>query len=115
MRVTDPRFTAFMNFGKESCPDDDIFKVVEKLYGIVPNILKEMGKAKNPWPNVDAASGALLYHFGLKEFEYYTVLFAVSRSMGMLSQIILNRSFGAPIIRPKSVSTKWIKEFVSKV
>ena len=115
LRVTDPRFTAFMNFGKESCPDDDIFKVVEKLYGIVPNILKEMGKAKNPLPNVDAASGALLYHFGLKEFEYYTVLFAVSRSMGMLSQIILNRSFGAPIIRPKSVSTKWIKEFVSKV
>jgi citrate synthase len=112
LRVTDPRFTAFMNFGKEVCPDDEIFSVVEKLYGIVPNILKEMGKAKNPWPNVDAASGALLYHFGLKEFDYYTVLFAVSRSMGMLAQIILNRSLGMPIIRPKSVSTKWIKSFV---
>ena len=113
LRNTDPRFEAFINFGDNISLNDDTFKIVKKLYEIVPNILKEIGKAKNPWPNVDAVSGSLLYHFGLKEFDYYTVLFAVSRSMGILSQIIINRSLGMPIVRPKSVSTSWIKEFVS--
>ena len=63
----------------------------------------------NCWPNVDAGSGALLYHYGLTEFPYYTVLFSVSRSMGMLSQLILNRAMGTALTRPKSVSTEWIK------
>lgn len=115
LRVTDSRFTAFMDFGKSIDLKDDIFKIVEKLYTIVPNVLRDGGKAKNPWPNVDAVSGSLLYYFGLKEFEYYTVLFSVSRVIGMLAQIILNRSLGMPIIRPKSVSTEWIKEFVSQI
>jgi len=114
LRFTDPRFSAFMDFGKNICYDDEIFNIVEKLYKIVPNILIEAGKAKNPWPNVDAASGALLYHFGLREFDYYTVLFGVSRAMGILAQIIINRSLGMPLVRPKSVSTEWIKEFASK-
>jgi len=77
-------------------------------------VLKEHGKAKNPWPNVDAGSGALLYHYGLKEFEYYTVLFSVSRAMGMCSQLVLNRALGVPITRPKSVGTKFLKDFIAK-
>ena len=84
------------------------------LYDVVPVVLKEHGKAANPWPNVDAGSGSLLYNFGLKEFEYYTVLFSVSRAMGMLSQLILNRAIGSPITRPKSVSTEWMKAFAAK-
>jgi citrate synthase len=56
----------------------------------------------------------LLYHFGLTEFDYYTVLFGVSRALGMCSQLILNRALGSPIVRPKSVSTSWIKGAVSK-
>ncbi len=110
LRVTDPRFTAFLAFGKEHMADDPVFQTVANVYDIVPEVLKEHGKAKNPWPNVDAGSGALLYHYGMKEFPYYTVLFSVSRAMGMLSQLILNRGIGTAITRPKSVSTKWVKE-----
>jgi citrate synthase len=38
-----------------------MFKLVSQLYKIVPNVLLEHGKAKNPWPNVDAHSGVLLW------------------------------------------------------
>jgi len=109
LRVTDPRFTAFNEFGKKYLKKDPVFLTVDRVFKIVPEVLKEHGKAKNPWPNVDAGSGALLYYYGLKEFEYYTVLFSVSRSMGMLSQQVLNRAVGTPITRPKSVSTDWVK------
>jgi len=114
LRVTDPRFTAFLEFGNRVCPDDPIFKIVDRIFAIVPNVLKEQGKAKDPWPNVDAASGSLLYHFGLTEFSYYTVLFSVSRAMGICSQAIVNRAIGSPIVRPKSVSTEWMKKAVLK-
>ncbi len=110
LRVTDPRFSAFLAFGKEYLPEDPVFKTVATVYDVVPDVLKEHGKAKNPWPNVDAGSGSLLYNFGLKEFPYYTVLFSVSRAMGMLAQLVLNRAMGTPITRPKSVSTQWVKE-----
>jgi len=113
LRITDPRFTAFHEFGKQHFPDDPIFKTVDAVFRIVPKVLQEQGKAKDPWPNVDAGSGSILYYFGLKEFEYYTVLFSVSRSMGMLAQTVLSRAMGAPITRPKSISTEWLKQFVS--
>ncbi len=114
LRVTDPRFTAFLEFGNRVCPDDPIFKIVDRIFAIVPNVLKEQGKAKDPWPNVDAASGSLLYHFGLTEFSYYTVLFSVSRAMGICAQAIINRAIGSPIVRPKSVSTEWMKKAATK-
>ncbi len=109
LRVTDPRFVAFNAFGKKHFPEDPVIKTVDLVFQVVPEVMKEHGKAKNPWPNVDAGSGALLYHYGLKEFPYYTVLFSVSRAMGMLSQLVINRALGTAITRPKSVSTKWIK------
>jgi len=112
LRKTDPRFTAFHDFGKKVCSETPTFKTVAQMYEIIPEILKEHGKAKNPYPNVDAVSGSLLYHYDVKEFDYYTVLFGVSRSLGMLSQLILNRALGTPITRPKSVRTSWIKEQV---
>ena len=110
LRCPDPRFTAFINFGKEHIKNDDVFSIVENLFDVVPKVLQKHGKAKNPWPNVDAASGALLYHYGLTEFSYYTVLFSISRAMGIISQIVLNRALGVPIMRPKSVTTNWLKE-----
>jgi len=110
LRVTDPRYTAFLAFGKKHMPDDPVYQTVARVYEVVPDVLKEHGKAKNPWPNVDAGSGSLLYHYGLTEFPYYTVLFSVSRAMGMLSQLVLNRAMGTPITRPKSVSTEWVKK-----
>ena len=113
LRVTDPRFTAFNEFGKKHMTKDPVFQTVDRVFRIVPEVLKEHGKAANPWPNVDAGSGALLYYYGLKEFEYYTVLFSVSRAMGMVSQLVLNRALGTAITRPKSVSTVWLKNEVS--
>ena len=109
LRCPDPRFTAFMDFGKKYIEDDDVFSIVESLFNVVPSVLKEHGKAKNPWPNVDAASGSLLYYYGLKEFNYYTVLFSLSRVMGIVSQIVINRALRIPITRPKSVTIDWLK------
>jgi citrate synthase len=114
LRVTDPRFTAFHDFGAKVCPDDPLYQIVAKVYKVIPGVLREHGKAKDPWPNVDAASGCLLYHFGITEFEYYTVLFGVSRALGMCSQLIVSRALGEAIERPKSVTTEWVKQEVAK-
>jgi citrate synthase len=114
LRITDPRFTAFHQFGEQVCAQDEMFRIVDRVFAIVPEILREQGKAKDPWPNVDAISGALLYHFGLTEFDYYTVLFGVSRALGMCAQLVVNRALGTPITRPKSVSTDWIKATVGQ-
>ena len=109
LRCPDPRFSAFIDFGQKHIKNDEIFGIVDLLFKVVPGVLKEHGKAKNPWPNVDAASGSLLYYYGLKEFNFYTVLFSISRSMGMISQMVWERALGIPITRPKSVTTEWIK------
>jgi len=113
LRITDPRFTAFVNFGTNTIPEDEIFRIVKQLFEIVPNLLITQGKAKDPWPNVDAASGSLLYHYGVKEYEFYTVLFGVSRILGFSAQIILARAMGNALIRPKSVTTEWIKKQIA--
>ncbi len=115
LRATDPRFTAFHEFGARVAAQDDVFRIVDRLAAIVPSVLKDQTKVKDPWPNVDAGSGALLYHFGLTEFDYYTVLFGVSRALGMSAQLIINRALGTPITRPKSVSTNWIKAKVGSL
>jgi citrate synthase len=112
LRAPDPRFVAFHGFGKQFCSDDEPYQIVDMMFEVVPKVLQEHGKAKNPWPNVDAGSGALLYYYGVKEFEYYTVLFGVSRAMGMLSQLIYNRAIGSAIERPKSVTTQMVKDEV---
>lgn len=118
LRVTDPRFTGFNGFGLKYIPNDPVFQTVDRVFTVVPKVLEEFSAervkaGKNPianfWPNVDAGSGALLYHYGLEEFPYYTVLFSVSRAMGMLAQLIVNRAVGTPLTRPKSVSTKWVQ------
>ena len=112
LRCPDPRFSAFIKFGQEHIKDDDVFTIVDRLFKVVPDVLQDHGKAKNPWPNVDAASGSLLYYYGLKEFNFYTVLFSISRTMGMISQMVWERALGIPITRPKSVTTDWIKQTI---
>jgi citrate synthase len=109
LRKTDPRFTAQMEFGKKHMPEDKLVNTVWNVYETVPPILQSMGKIKNPWPNVDAHSGALLVHYGLKEYEYYTVLFAVSRALGVMASLIWDRALGMPLERPKSVTTELVK------
>jgi citrate synthase len=109
LRKTDPRFTAQMEFGKKHLPNDPLVKTVWNIYETVPPILKSLGKIKNPWPNVDAHSGALLVHYGLVEYEFYTVLFGVSRALGVLASLCWDRALGYPIERPKSVTTDSVK------
>jgi citrate synthase len=109
LRKTDPRFTAQMEFGKKHMPDDPLVQTVWNIYEAVPPILQSLGKIKNPWPNVDAHSGALLVHYGMKEYEFYTVLFGVSRALGVLASLTWDRALGFPIERPKSVTTELVK------
>jgi hypothetical protein len=80
-------------------------QLVSNVFKVVPPILLELGKVKNPWPNVDAHSGVLLQYYGLKEMNYYTVLFGVSRALGVLASLVWDRALGLPIERPKSLST----------
>jgi citrate synthase len=110
LRITDPRFEAFLEFGKKHLPDDPVFLTVTRLFEVVPGELKKIKKIKNPYPNVDAVSGSLLYHYGLKEALYYTVMFAVSRSLGLTAQAVINRGMMFPLVRPKSVTTEFVKK-----
>jgi len=112
LRKTDPRFTAQMEFGKKHMPNDPLVQTVWSIYETVPEILSALGKVKNPWPNVDAHSGALLVHYGMVEYEFYTVLFGVSRSLGVLASLCWDRALGMPLERPKSVTTMLVKEWL---
>ncbi|MBX3240511.1 MAG: citrate (Si)-synthase, eukaryotic [Chitinophagaceae bacterium] len=112
LRKTDPRFEAQMEFGKKHMKDDALVNVVWRVYEVVPEVLKGLGKVKNPWPNVDAHSGALLVHYGLVEYEFYTVLFGVSRSLGVLASLCWDRALGLAIERPKSVTTASVKDWL---
>ncbi|KAI9021010.1 citrate synthase [Phycomyces nitens] len=114
LRKTDPRYTAQREFALKHLPDDPLFGLVSKLYHIIPGVLTEHGKTKNPWPNVDAHSGVLLQYYGLKEQDYYTVLFGVSRALGVTSQLIWDRALGMPLERPKSYSTAYLKKMFAK-
>ena len=112
LRKTDPRFTAQMEFGKKHLPNDSLVKTVWNIYEAVPPVLQSLGKIKNPWPNVDAHSGALLVHFGMVEYEFYTVLFGVSRSLGVLASLCWDRALGYSLERPKSVTTDNVKRWL---
>jgi citrate synthase len=114
LRQTDPRYVAQRDFALKHLKDDKIFEVVSALYDVVPPILEEQGKAKNPWPNVDAHSGVLLLHYGVTEYDFYTVFFGASRAIGVLSSLIWDRALGLAIERPKSVTSDWIAEQVKK-
>jgi len=113
LRVPDPRYTAQFEFAKAHFPDDELFKVANVMNKVVPKVLKEQGKAKNPWPNVDAISGSLQYHYGITEFDFYTVLFGVGRALGVTANYVWARALGQPIERPKSLSTKMLEDIAA--
>ncbi|TIC36504.1 citrate synthase [Wallemia mellicola] len=114
LRKTDPRYQAQREFALKHLKGDKNFKLVDQIYNIVPGVLLEAGKAKNPWPNVDAHSGVLLTHYGFTQQNFYTVLFGVSRALGVTSQLIWDRALGMPLERPKSFSTAHLKGILSK-
>ena len=110
LRVTDPRYIAQLEFAKARFPEDTLIRLAELVYDVVPTVLKEQGKAKNPAPNVDAISGALQYYYGVREFDFYTVLFGVGRALGVTANLVWARALGQPIERPKSLSTAMLEE-----
>ncbi len=110
LRKTDPRYTVQREFALKHLKDDDLFKYVDVLYKVVPDILKQQGKAKNPWPNVDAQSGVIQWFYGLREYDFYTVLFGVGRAIGTLANITWDRALGYPIERPKSLTTSMVEK-----
>ena len=112
LRKTDPRYSVQREFCLKHLPEDELFKYVDALYKVVPDILREQGKAKNPWPNVDAQSGVVQWHYGVTQFDFYTVLFAIGRAFGVLSNIIWDRALNYPLERPKSITTDMLEKMV---
>jgi citrate synthase len=109
LRKTDPRYSAQRDFCLKHLPNDELFQLVSMIYEVVPPILTEQGKAKNPWPNVDAHSGVIQWYYGVKEYDFYTVMFGVGRAIGVLANIIWDRAVGQAIERPKSLTTDMLE------
>lgn len=115
LRKTDPRFSVLYEFGQKYMPDSELYKLARIVYEVVPSVLQEHGKAKNPWPNVDAISGALLYNFGINDCTqkvscgFYTVMFGMSRILGVSANVIWSRALGLPLERPKSLTTNMLE------
>ncbi len=110
LRKTDPRYMSQREFCLKHLPEDKIFKYTDMLFRIVPDILLAKGKAKNPWPNVDAQSGVIQWYYGVKEYDFYTVMFGVGRAMGVLANITWDRALGYSLERPKSLTTDMLEE-----
>ena len=116
LRKTDPRFIAQQDFYNRYIKPkgkDDLCEIVQMVYKVAPPLLESTGKIKNPWPNVDAHSGVLLTHYGMVEHEFYTVLFGVSRSLGVLASLIWDRALRHPLERPGSITTEGIKKKIA--
>jgi citrate synthase len=114
LRKPDPRFTAQYEFASNHLPEDEIFRIVKLVFEVVPQVLIEQGKAKNPSPNVDAVSGSILHHYGVTEYDFYTVMFGVGRALGVTANTVWARALGAPIERPKSLTTSMLEEIANK-
>ncbi len=110
LRKTDPRYAIQRDFCLKYMPDDELFGLVSKLYEVVPDILREHGKAKNPWPNVDAQSGVVQWFYGIQEYDFYTVLFSIGRAVGVLSNLVWDRALGYSLERPKSLTTDMLED-----
>jgi citrate synthase len=112
LRNTDSRYILQRNFCLKHMREDPVFAYVDMLYRVVPPVLQQYGRVKNPWPNVDAQSGVIQWHYGVREYKFYTVLFAIGRAIGVTANVIWDRALGYPIERPKSLTTKIIEKIV---
>lgn len=116
LRVEDPRATIFYAMAEKLVPQDPLVKIGLLLRTEASRVLKENPKVSNPYPNVDAMSGTLLSAVGFSYPDYYTVLFGLSRVVGIARQVVYERTEaregkGTPIIRPKF----FFKKMTSKV
>ncbi|NJD09871.1 MAG: citrate (Si)-synthase [Gemmatimonadetes bacterium] len=114
LRKTDPRYMSQREFCLKYLPDYPLFKVISMIFQVAPDVLREHGKAKNPWPNVDAQSGVIQWYYGVTEYSFYTVLFGIGRAIGTLANITWDRALGYPIERPKSLTTAMLEDTAAK-
>ena len=114
LRKPDPRFTAQFEYAQRNMPEDEIFQIARLVFEVVPEVLIEQGKAKNPAPNVDAISGTLQHHYGIKEFDFYTVMFGVGRALGVSANAVWSRALGQPLERPKSLTTTMLEDIAKE-
>ena len=108
LRAEDTRASILYEFGKKHFSDHPLVKTALLLREAGPKVLKENPKVSNPYPNVDAISGSILSAAGFPYPEYFTVLFGLSRSIGIAIQIVYERCAaregkGTPIVRPKYI------------
>lgn len=112
LRKPDPRFEAMLRFvedRQQEFAQDKNVQLMKKMSQVAPKVLAKHGKTKNPFPNVDSASGILFHHYGIQELLFFTVIFGCSRSIGPLTQLVWDRALGLPIERPKSVDLNTIR------
>jgi citrate synthase len=114
LRKPDPRFSAQFEYAQHHMPEDEIFQIAQLVFEVVPEVLIEQGKAKNPAPNVDAISGTLQHHYGIKEFDFYTVMFGVGRALGVSANAVWSRALGQPLERPKSLTTAMLEKIAQE-
>eukprot|EP00918_Siedleckia_nematoides_P100054 GHVU01218845.1.p1 GENE.GHVU01218845.1~~GHVU01218845.1.p1 ORF type:complete len:401 (+),score=50.07 GHVU01218845.1:600-1802(+) len=104
LRVTDPRFTAQLAFAETRFKGVPLFELLKVASDVIPHVLLSTGKVSNPYPNVYAHSGYILTAYGIPESRFYTVLFGISRAMGVIAQLVWARALHLPIERPRSIT-----------
>lgn len=106
LRVEDPRATVIYDFLAAHYPTHPLVRVAQHLRMEGAKVLAENPKISDPHANVDSASGTMLAVAGFDYPEYFTVLFGLSRLVGISRQIVYERceareGKGTPIVRPK--------------
>lgn len=113
LRTTDPRFLCQKEFALMYAHTDPLCRLVHLSHRVIPKVMKEVNGVEHPWPNLYAYSGAILHHFGISEYEYFSVLFGVSRAIGCMSQLMWSRGLGMPIERPESVNLELLEKLAA--
>ncbi len=108
LREEDPRAKIFFEFAQKKYPDFPLYKIAKLLREVGPDILKKHSQAADPYPNVDAISGTVLAAGGFNYPQYFTILFGMSRIVGIAIQIVYERcearsGKGTPIVRPSYI------------
>lgn len=105
LRVEDPRATVCYQYAERHFADHPLVRAALLLREVGPKVLSENPKITDPYPNIDAITGPLLMAAGFPHPEYYTLLFGLSRLVGIAIQIVYERmearnGKGTPIMRP---------------
>lgn len=108
LRAEDARAAVLYDYADRHFSEDPLIRTAEILRRVGPKVLKENPKITDPYPNVDAISGSVLAAAGFAYPEYFTVLFGLSRVVGIAIQIVYERlearnGKGTPIVRPKYI------------